>query len=451
MAKLSARFVETAKAGKYGDSGTKGLQLVVSPRKAKKWVFRFQWQGKAREMGLGTFPEVGLSAAREKALAARRLVKSSVDPISERQKDRGVPTFGQLADEVVEQLTQGFRNEKHKAQWTMTLTSYCEPIRDMPVDVIDTHAVLSVLKSHWTRAPETASRLRGRIEKVLNAAKAKGYRAGENPAAWRGHLDHLLPNPNKIGDRGHHSAMPYADVPAFIAKLRESEVVAALALEFAILTATRSGEVRGARWSEIDLEARVWTIPARRMKAGREHRVPLSDRAVEILDKLDEMRVSDFVFPGRHRQEPLSASAMEKVLDRMGVDVTVHGFRSAFRDWAGNETYFPRGRRTRPSARRRRHDRTSLPALQCAGKAPQPDGRLGETLRTARGRRREGRRAAEGLMRGVDGPGANPDHQLLALIAHASQLQTDPDAAFTAICDVPTRGSGSMSFQDNLG
>jgi integrase len=342
MAKLNARFVETAKAGKYGDSSTKGLQLVVSPTKAKKWVFRFQWQGKAREMGLGTVPEVGLSAAREKALAARRLVKTGVDPISERQKDRSVPTFGELADEVSNDLAQGFRNDKHRAQWRMTLTRYCEPIRDMPVDVIDTHAVLSVLKPHWTRAPETSSRLRGRIEKVLNAAKAKGYRSGENPAAWRGHLDHLLPNPNKIGDRGHHAALPYAELPAFIAKLRETEVVAALALEFAVLTAARSGEVRGTRWSEVDLDAKVWVIPANRMKAGREHRVPLSDRAVEILGMLNEMRVSDFVFPGRRHQEPLSSSAMEKVLQRMGVDVTVHGFRSAFRDWAGNETHFPR-------------------------------------------------------------------------------------------------------------
>lgn len=350
MIKLNARLVETAKPGKYGDGG--GLQYVVSKASDgslnRKWVFRFQLgktaQGKPRqrEMGLGTYPEVGLADARDKALVARRLVKSGADPISERRKDRSVPTFGQLADEVSNDLSQCFRNDKHRAQWRMTLTRYCEPIRDMPVDVIDTHAVLSVLKSHWTRAPETASRLRGRIEKVLNAAKAKGYRSGENPAAWRGHLDHLLPNPNKIGDRGHHAAMPYADVPAFIAKLRESEVVAALALEFAVLTAARSGEVRGACWSEFDFDAKVWVIPAKRMKAGREHRVPLSDRVVEILGKLNEMWVSDFVFPGRRRVEAISSSAMEKVLGRMGVAVTVHGFRSTFRDWAGNETHFPR-------------------------------------------------------------------------------------------------------------
>jgi integrase len=343
MAKLSTRFVETAKVGKYGDNGTKGLQLAVSPTGAKKWVFRFQWQGKPREMGLGSVPEVGLADAREKALAARKLVKNGVDPISERQKDRRVPTFGQLANELSNDLGQGFRNNKHRAQWAMSLTRYCEPIRDVSIDVIDTNAVLSVLKPHWMRAPETASRLRGRIEKVLSAAKAKGYRTGENPAAWRGHLDHLLPNPNKICDRGHHAAMPYADVPTFMSKLRKSEVVAALALEFAVLTAARSGEVLGARWSEIDLDAEIWIVPPSRMKAGREHRVPLSDPALAILARLSEARVSDLVFPGRRRQEPLSASSLQAVLRRMRIkDATVHGFRSSFRVWCGNETHFPR-------------------------------------------------------------------------------------------------------------
>jgi integrase len=211
------------------------------------------------------------------------------------------------------------------------------------VDRIDTETVLSVLRPHWSRVPETASRLRGRIEKVLNAAKAKGYRSGENPAAWRGHLDHLLPSPKKIGDHSHYAAMPYAEVPAFLAKLRERDGVATLALELAILTAARSGEVFGAHWGEIDLGAKVWTIAANRMKAGREHRVPLSDPAMAILAKLNECRVSGHVFPGQRRNQPLSPSAMELVLRRMGVKgVTVHGFRSSFRDWAGNETGFPR-------------------------------------------------------------------------------------------------------------
>jgi integrase len=341
MAKLNSRFVETVKTpGKYGDSSTKGLQLVVSPTEAKKWVFRFQWQGRQREMGLGSFPEVGLADAREKALEARKLVKGAVDPIADRQKDRAVPTFGQMADEVLEQLSPGFRNDKHRAQWAMTLGEYCKPIRNMPVDAVDTHAVLSVLKPHWTRAPETASRLRGRIERVLNAAKAKGYRTGENPATWKGHLENLLPKRSKLS-RGHFAAMAYADVPAFIAKLRERDVVSALALEFCILTATRSTETLEARWQEIDFEAKVWTVPAERTKAARDHSVPLSDPALAILAKLNGVRSSEFVFPGRGHK-PLSSMSMEMILRRMDVDVTVHGFRSSFRDWAGNETHFPR-------------------------------------------------------------------------------------------------------------
>jgi integrase len=341
MPKLTARKVETAPPGKYGDGG--GLQFVVSPAKTRKWVFRYLWQGRAREMGLGPYPEIGLAEAREKALEARRLVRGGIDPIAERKTDRRVPTFGTLADEVFGDLSQGFRNEKHRKQWRTSIARFCTSIRDMPVDQINTETVLSVLRPHWTRAPETASRLRGRIEKVLNAAKAKGYRSGENPAAWRGHLDHLLPSPKKIGDHGHYTAMAYADVPGFLVNLRERHGVAALALEFAILTAARSGEVLGARWDEIDLEARVWLIPKNRMKAGREHRVPLSDPAMAILAKLNEIRISGVVFPGLRRDQSLSPSAMELTMRRMKIrGATVHGFRSSFRDWAGNETHFQR-------------------------------------------------------------------------------------------------------------
>jgi integrase len=344
MPKLTARKVETAKPGKYGDGG--GVQFVVSPTGARKWVFRFVWRGRQREMGLGPYPEVGLAEAREKALEARKLVRAGTDPIAGRKADRGVPTFGALAAEVFSDLSQGFRNEKHRAQWLVSITKYCAPIRHTPVDQISTETVLSVLRPHWNRAPETASRLRGRIEKVLNAAKAKGYRSGENPAAWRGHLDHLLPSPKKIGDHGHYAAMPYADVPAFLAELRDRHGVAALALEFALLTACRTNEVLGARWSEFDLGARVWTIPGGpkgRMKTGREHRVPLSDAAMAILAKLNEIRISGLVFPGLRLNQPLSPSALEAVLRRMKIKgATVHGMRSSFRDWAGNETGFPR-------------------------------------------------------------------------------------------------------------
>ena len=339
MGKLTARKVETAKPGKYGDGG--GLQLAVAPTGAKKWVLRFLWQGNAREMGLGSYPEVGLAEAREKAIAGRRLARSGVDPIAERKQDRRVPTFGKLADEVVTEQSKGFRNDKHRAQWKITLETYAAPLRVKAVDAITTEDVLGVLKPIWTTKTETASRLRGRIERVLNAAKAKGCRSGENPAAWRGHLENLLPKRQKL-TRGHHAAMPYPDIPAFVAKLRTRKAVAALALEFAILTAARSGEVLGARWREIDFGARIWTIPPERMKAAREHRVPLSESAFAILEKFGEARVSEFIFPGQGAGRPLAEMVLRRMLRRDADVVTVHGFRSSFRDWAGNETHFPR-------------------------------------------------------------------------------------------------------------
>ncbi|MCB1536980.1 MAG: integrase arm-type DNA-binding domain-containing protein [Rhodoblastus sp.] len=340
MPKLTARKVETAKPGKYGDG--EGLQLAVSASGARKWVLRFQWRGRPREMGLGAFPLVSLEQARDAAREARKLAKAGIDPIADNKREKAVPTFGELADTVAADLSEGFRNEKHKAQWKMTLTVYAKPLRAMSVDAIETADVLAVLKPLWTAKPETASRLRGRIEKVLNAAKAKGFRSGENPAAWRGHLENLLPKQSML-TRGHHAAMPYADVPTFINKLRERDATAALALEFTILTAARTGEALEADWSEFDLDANVWTVPAVRMKPGRVHRVPLSERAVEILRGLEKERVSRFVFPGQKADRPLSGMSMEMVLRRMKVEnATVHGFRSSFRDWAGNETPFPR-------------------------------------------------------------------------------------------------------------
>ena len=338
--RLTARKVETAKAGKYSDGGN--LYLIVSPAGGRKWVLRFTWRGKAREMGLGTPATVSLADARDKAADARRMVAQGLDPIAERKCTGGVPTFGEMADQVHEALSAGFRNETHKAQWKWTVATYAAPLKDKVVDTITTDDVLAVLKSIWTTKPETASRLRGRIEKVLDAAKAKGFRQGENPARWRGHLDHLLPKQSKL-TRGHHAAMPYEHVAAFVGRLRETDSLGALALEFCILAAARSGEVVGARWSEIDLDKRVWTLPPHRMKAGREHRVPLSERAVAILRQLAEIKTSDFIFPGRRKNRPLSHRAMNKTLHRTTADtVTVHGFRSSFRDWAGNETHFPR-------------------------------------------------------------------------------------------------------------
>ena len=269
-----------------------------------------------------------------------RALEAGQNPIAERKRTGGIPTFGQMADEVVAALSPGFRNQKHRAQWKSTLATYAAPLRTMPVDTVSTDDVLSVLKPKWTEKPETASRVRGRIEKVLDAAKAKGFRESENPARWRGHLDHLLPRPSKL-TRGHHAAMPYEEIPAFIARLRERGALAAIALELCILTAARSGKL-GMRWDEIDFQTAVWSLPAGRMKAGRPHRVPLSNRALAILRTLERSKRSEFVFASRSPCKPLSNSALHMVLRRVGVDVTVHGFRSSFRDWAGNETPSPR-------------------------------------------------------------------------------------------------------------
>jgi integrase len=338
--KLTARKVKTAKPGKYSDGGN--LYLIVSETGARKWVLRFTWRGRAKEMGLGSAANVPLADAREKAASACRQIAQGLNPIEERKRDGGIPTFGEMADDVRETLSAGFRNEKHRAQWKSTLETYAAPLRAKPVDTIATDDVLAILKPIWTTKAETASRIRGRIEKVLDAAKAKGHRDGENPARWRGHLDHLLPRPSKL-TRGHHAAMPYERVAAFVAQLRERQATAALALEFCILTAARSGEVLGARWSEIDMDKKVWTVPATRMKAGREHRVPLSGRALAVVEQLAEAKQGDFVFAGQSRGKPLSNMAMDMVLRRMKVEnVTVHGFRSSFRDWAGNVSSFPR-------------------------------------------------------------------------------------------------------------
>ena len=344
--KLSARAAETlSKPGRHSDGG--GLYLAIGGDGRKRWTFMYTWRRKQREAGLGAAGKGGVSlkAAREKAAEGRALLAAGVNPLDKWRKpvEEEVPTFGAAADEYLAAHSGSFRNDKHKAQWAMTLTRYCEPIRALPVDKVDTEAVLSVLKPLWTRAPETASRLRGRIEAVLDAAKARGFieRHKANPAHWKGHLDKLLPKANKLA-RGHHAAMPYAHVPAFIAELRQRPATAARALEYAILTAARSGEVLAARWDEIDFAGKIWTVPPARTKAAREHRVPLSDRALAILTEMEADRAGEFVFPGLRVGRPLSGMAFEMLLRRIGSPYTAHGFRSSFRDWAGNETHFPR-------------------------------------------------------------------------------------------------------------
>lgn len=315
---------------------------MVDKSGAKRWVFLFRWEGKLKEMGLGGVSKVPLSAAREAAASAREELGAGRNPIESRKSTSPTATFGEVADAFIADLAPQWRNAKHRAQWKMTLEHYAAPLRPRPVADIDTAAVLDVLKSLWSAKPETASRLRGRIERVLDAAKARGLRTGENPARWRGHLDHLLPKRSKL-TRGHHSAMAFEDVPGFVRKLREREAIAALALEFTILTAARSGEVLGATWAEIDLDGALWTIPAGRMKAGRTHRVPLSNRAVAILNDLRSAGAEGYVFPGRTADRPLSNMAMSMLMRRMSIkNFTVHGFRSSFRDWAGEASTFPR-------------------------------------------------------------------------------------------------------------
>jgi integrase len=340
--KLNARTVATiAKPGRHSEGG--GLYLVVEKSGSKRWAFLFRQNSRLREMGLGGLNSVPLAMARQLAADCRKTIARGGDPIAKRNASaHAVPTFGAFADKFLETQGPGWRNEKHRAQWAMTLREYAAPIRRKPVDAIKTEDMLGVLKPIWTAKPETASRLRGRIEQVLDAARAAGHRTGENPARWKEHLQQLLPKRQKL-TCGHHAAMPYEKVPAFIDALRDRPSVASLALEFLILTAARSGEALGTTWPEIDLEAKVWVVPSNRMKSHREHRVPLSDRALAVLAEAKKVQTAEFVFPGRRPRRPLSGMAMEMVLRRMKIeDATVHGFRSSFRDWCGDKTTFPR-------------------------------------------------------------------------------------------------------------
>jgi integrase len=333
------RVSKLTEAGAYSDGG--GLYLIVDASGAKRWQFRFRWRGARREMGLGSLRSVSLEKARSMAAAHREAVADGRDPIAERREIRTVPTFGEAADTFIAKIAQELKSAKHVAQWRMTLTTYAAPLRDVPVDQVDTDMVLRLLKPIWKSTPETAHRLRGRIERVLDAAAAMKQRSSDNPARWRGHLDHFLPRRHAL-TRGHHTALPYAEVPALLERVRAIPALAHRALELTILTATRSKEVLDAVWSEFDLDERVWTIPAVRMKAGREHRVPLSERALEILRELQPLGLGGHVFPSPRGDKPLSNMAMAMVLRRLGVRVTVHGFRSSFRDWTGEETDHPR-------------------------------------------------------------------------------------------------------------
>lgn len=341
--KLSARRVATAKPGRHSDGA--GLYLIVSLTGTKKWVFRFTFSGRVNETGAGG-GNVTLAEAREKAAELRKQVRDGFNPVAIKRQTKAAMqsrvTFGQLAENFISDRALSWRNPKSEGQWRTSLKTYAAGIANLTVEEIGTEQVLAVLKPIWISKPETAKRVRNRIELILNAAISRGIRAGPNPALWRGHLDHLLPKQLQV-ERSHHAAMPYDEVPAFVAALRLRETVSTLALEFAILTASRTGEVLGARWDEINVKDQLWIIPAARMKSGRMHRKPLGVRALEIIAIMAAIRTtSEFVFPGQRLNKPLSHVAFQKVLERMNVTYAAHGFRSSFRDWAGDCTPFPR-------------------------------------------------------------------------------------------------------------
>lgn len=351
--RLTALKVGKAKkAGMYPDGG--GLYLRVTPEGTKQWVLRYMLNRRPRWMGLGPVALYGLQDARSKAQDARRQRHEGIDPIEERRaararkrlEDAKAITFKQCSEAYINAHRAGWRNGKHAGQWSATLATYAYPaIGGLPVQAIDTALVLKVIEPIWTVKPETAGRLRGRVESILDYAKARGYRGSENPARWRGHLDKLLPARSKVRAIVHHAALPYAELPGFLSTLPEQEGVAARALEFLILTAARTGEVIGARWNEIDLLDKVWTVPASRMKARREHRVPLSARALVILGEMQAARDGDdvdgFVFAGRKSGRPLSNMALLMLLRRMGrADLTAHGFRATFKTFASERTSF---------------------------------------------------------------------------------------------------------------
>jgi integrase len=349
--RLSHRSVTTlTKTGLHADGA--GLYLEIDT-KGKRWTFIFRLAGKRKQMGLGAVADVGLAKARAKAAAARELVQAGKNPINERDSERRrerALTFGEMADKVLVTVESELSNVKHLGQWKKSLREHAAALKDIPVTDVTTNDVLAVLNPIWTTIPESASRTRARIERVLDAAKASGQREGDNPARWKGHLAVLLPRRARAGAK-HHTALPFDQIAAFVADLQKREATAARALEFTILTAARTGETCGATWSEIDFTTKVWTVPADRMKAKVEHRVPLSARALKILETIHAGATelgprytapTAPVFLGQRLKGALSTMGMEMLLRRIGTEVTVHGFRSTFRDWAGEMTDFPR-------------------------------------------------------------------------------------------------------------
>ena len=350
--------------GRYGDGH--GLYLQVSKWGTKSWLFRFRRGGRSRQMGLGPVHTVGLADARERALKCRRLLLDGIDPINARVAERhkallesaSAATFRQCAERYIAAHAPAWRNAVHRRQWDSTLEKYAYPvIGNLSIATVDVGLVLKVIEPIWTVKVETASRVRGRIELIVDWATARGLRQGENPARWRGHLDKLLPSRRRIARIKHHAAMPYPEIPSFMTQLAEIDGTAARAFEFTVLTAARTSETIGATWAEIDMRGLTWNIPAERMKSGRPHRVPLADAAIKILEA--QGRDGEFVFPGRAEKKPLCNMSLAKLLKRIGRSgITVHGCRSSFRDWCAETTAYPnrlrRWRLPTSSATRRR-------------------------------------------------------------------------------------------------
>jgi len=346
MSALQVRKI--TEKGKYAVGGVTGLMLFVRETGAKSWVLRMNIGGRRREIGLGGYPDVSLTMAREKAREIREMASNGVDPVAEREKRRRELsakrsiTFEEAARMCHEKKIVEFRNKKHAQDWISSVERYAFPeIGKMSVSDVDLKDILAILEPIWMAKTETATRLRQRIEYILNWATVSGYREGTNPARWKGHLDAILPKPSKLKKVEHFKALPWKDLPAFMERLRKRKGIAARALEFLILTATRSGEVRFATWDEIDFNDRIWIIPAARTKTGREHIVPLSGYAIEVLTSVRDAGDSQFIFVATS-DKPLSDMSMAAVCKRMKTDVVPHGFRSTFRDWCAESTNFPR-------------------------------------------------------------------------------------------------------------
>lgn len=347
---LSERAVGAIKAeGRHAVGGVPGLHLRVSAGH-RGWILRVKVGEQRRDIGLGPYPSISLAKAREKARAIHDQLRMGQDPVAPRRQQQATlaaksaaeRSFGWCAEEYMRTKSAEWSNPKHRQQWENTLKTYAFPhLADLPVSSIDLPQVLACLEPIWSIKNETASRLRGRIETILDWATVRKYRHGENPARWKGHLDKVMAAPSKVQKVEHHRAVPVEDIGGFMRDLRAREGLSARALEFLILTAARSGEVRGATWSEINLASAVWTVPAERMKAGQEHRVPLSDAAMALLHSLPSVQGSVLIFPGSKGQ-PLSDMTMTAVMRRMEVDAVPHGFRSTFRDWVGEKTHHPR-------------------------------------------------------------------------------------------------------------